>query len=58
MSQIAEKSEETTSKVAWCRKPKPKLCDYCGEVPPEGYVPQYDAWVCVRCYEDHHGDLY
>lgn len=34
-----------------------KMCDYCGEVPAEGFVAAYNACVCEACYDDHHGSL-
>lgn len=37
---------------------KGRLCDYCGELGAEGYVPQYRVWVYEACYEDHHGLIY
>lgn len=35
----------------------PKRCDYCEETAAEGYVQAYDAYVCLPCYEDHHGPI-
>lgn len=32
-----------------------RLCAYCWVSKAEGYVPQYKAYVCENCYEDHHG---